>query len=1045
MIRLLCFLVFSTTFFTHAQVSLDLELVCDTEDVCGQELWTGETNFSNGKVNIYVNDIINYEDEHIEVIVIQSNIINTGNYENPQNLELNYESDTLYNGLISSSDSIPFIIINGISIYSYPGFSYSLSFILNIEGTVTTQTIDVFKLYAFDEDFGFEIFRPDCFEYIVDENYVYNVPDTFFYCNQQITNINDFCGQILNNAYIFDGLFQEIHALVFSDSIPSNINAPEANNHYVGMLPEMQFIDESSFQSNNYYVKLYLYNIDCWSFECEEQIWYEEIPEAQIIPIIQAQICEEPDIDLDFSISCISENYCAYDFWNERDLSVYLNTVNGSNTDSVELTIIIPDEAGISSIEMDHYTAEPNFYNWLAKTDTLYHGKVLPSDELSLFDYVFYSYEINNIRGGEFVYFHAEKDGQTAVYQMVLKPSRLGVNPRKHELPCEESVSADVKVIHNFPDTLEYCGLNDLEFCMVTYPGGSVIDPTSTSSYLLVFEEENAPEYIGKFGHTYGSEYTPQNHIPYEQLPFMHKVENWAFEGNEVKKVYKYQYIEDYDHVSGNFLSGYQRVSEFESFHIKLSSNIYYEILPAITPCFFEPIVTLPNGENMSISYFLDPNTNDIVPFSEFDGLLETLVNSSGCDSLFYTPIILNAACMIDESSINFSETTIEDGIDGLILEVPSIDELYQEGFNITFTWLTDIQPISPSQNIIVNEPDVYILVVSVEGYEVDYIIEYIITDCDLNSDETLLAPLSACEPISIGGEDYETVGEYEYIQELTNQYGCDSIVSQIINIHAPDEIVLSLVESCEAVTINDETYNTPGTYEHIQNLNNQYGCDSIVTQEITILLEDEVILAPLSACETLTIDNATYDIPGEYEYTQIYTNQYGCDSVTWQLIEVFPQPEISINEGNDTIFATEEMILLEAFYENGFIVWSNGESNNVIIVSESGNYEVVLSDDNSCGNTATVYVDFSIVNRQTPPWATAIQLFPNPASDFCNISNIPASVQNIKVYTIDGKIIEEIIPEESIKINTFDWRTGCYFIQFISDNQQFSKRIIKY
>jgi len=110
-----------------------------------------------------------------------------------------------------------------------------------------------------------------------------------------------------------------------------------------------------------------------------------------------------------------------------------------------------------------------------------------------------------------------------------------------------------------------------------------------------------------------------------------------------------------------------------------------------------------------------------------------------------------------------------------------------------------------------------------------------------------------------------------------TAQNGCDSLVILSLTLHHDEQSSLS-VDACDSYlwSANNTTYGSSGSYQHT--FSTIHGCDSVVTLNLTIL-ESTSSTTTLSACNAFTWDanNTTYSASGTY-YTTI-SNAAGCDS----------------------------------------------------------------------------------------------------------------------------------------------------------------------
>jgi hypothetical protein len=116
------------------------------------------------------------------------------------------------------------------------------------------------------------------------------------------------------------------------------------------------------------------------------------------------------------------------------------------------------------------------------------------------------------------------------------------------------------------------------------------------------------------------------------------------------------------------------------------------------------------------------------------------------------------------------------------------------------------------------------------------------------------------------------------YVDTITNTLGCDSIVTLDLTINQPTSETVQ-VSSCKDYTWaqNSGVYNSSGTY--MDTITNTYGCDSIVTLVLTINQPSADTLTVINCGDYTWLQNAiTYSSSGIYADT--LTNRFGCDSI---------------------------------------------------------------------------------------------------------------------------------------------------------------------
>jgi hypothetical protein len=148
-------------------------------------------------------------------------------------------------------------------------------------------------------------------------------------------------------------------------------------------------------------------------------------------------------------------------------------------------------------------------------------------------------------------------------------------------------------------------------------------------------------------------------------------------------------------------------------------------------------------------------------------------------------------------------------------------------------------------------------------------------------SDSLLFAEICEPEEFTWNGQVYDQSGMYT--QVFTNVQGCDSVVTVDLTVLPLDFTIISeMICEGDSYIWNGESYEEGGTYS--QSFPNQYGCDSTVTLELTVLPEVQTVL------DTALMIDVPYN--GNY-YSQdttlleTYLDVNGCDSTVITNINV--------------------------------------------------------------------------------------------------------------------------------------------------------------
>jgi len=148
--------------------------------------------------------------------------------------------------------------------------------------------------------------------------------------------------------------------------------------------------------------------------------------------------------------------------------------------------------------------------------------------------------------------------------------------------------------------------------------------------------------------------------------------------------------------------------------------------------------------------------------------------------------------------------------------------------------------------------------------------------DLTINNSNSGVDVITACDSYTwINGTTYITSNS-SATQVLPNVYGCDSLVTLNLTINYSKSSNDSLVV-CDTAIWNGNTYNSTGIY--VDTLQTIHGCDSVVTMDLTVNYSNTGVDV-ITACDNYTwIDGTTYTSSNNTA-THTLTNIDGCDSV---------------------------------------------------------------------------------------------------------------------------------------------------------------------
>ncbi|HLP54932.1 MAG TPA: T9SS type A sorting domain-containing protein [Fluviicola sp.] len=308
----------------------------------------------------------------------------------------------------------------------------------------------------------------------------------------------------------------------------------------------------------------------------------------------------------------------------------------------------------------------------------------------------------------------------------------------------------------------------------------------------------------------------------------------------------------------------------------------------------------------------------------------------------------------------------------------------------------------------------------------------------------TILNESATTIPVSVCGsytwpqnnQTYTTSGQHAVT--LTNMLGCDSTVTLDLTILPATGSSVNALE-CISYTWpqNNQTYTSSGQYT--DTLANAFGCDSIITLNLTIL-NGSTTVETISACNSYTwsANGTTYMASGQYNET--LTSVLGCDSLVTLDLTITPPP---------TATATDDGLGTLTGTAGNQVQWIDCNSNTAIAGATSttfsptvnGTYAIVVNYGPNCSDTSNcLMVNYIGLNESK---MSDVLIFPNPATDEVYIT-FPGESVEVTVNDAQGKFIfrQVVVPGESVSLAQLE--TGVYLFVFITEQGKTVKRVVK-
>jgi hypothetical protein len=288
-------------------------------------------------------------------------------------------------------------------------------------------------------------------------------------------------------------------------------------------------------------------------------------------------------------------------------------------------------------------------------------------------------------------------------------------------------------------------------------------------------------------------------------------------------------------------------------------------------------------------------------------------------------------------------------------------------------------------------------------------------------------------------GNTYTNSGSYS--ANLTNQEGCDS--TAILNLTITNSSSSSVnATECESFTwaVDGNTYNSSGTYTAV--LQNQAGCDSTITLNLTINAADSVNEV-VETCDSFfwDVNGQTYTSSGQYN--ESFTNVNGCDSIRYLDLTI-NTVNVGVTVIDDTVLQANAVGAEYQWIDCGTNNPINGETNQIFNPSSNGSYAVQVIE-GSCIDTSAC-ITISILDLVHSEFEEGFELYPNPTIG--NITIEFGSVQDeieLSLINTPGQIVRHEFYSNTDKIEfMLTEAPGVYFVKIASGSRQAYIKVLK-
>jgi hypothetical protein len=152
-----------------------------------------------------------------------------------------------------------------------------------------------------------------------------------------------------------------------------------------------------------------------------------------------------------------------------------------------------------------------------------------------------------------------------------------------------------------------------------------------------------------------------------------------------------------------------------------------------------------------------------------------------------------------------------------------------------------------------------------------------------------------------------------------------------------------------------------------------------------------------------------------------------------------------SVTLDNFVLTAVEEDMNYQWIDCNDNLAWIPGENDQSFVPSQDGTYAVIITQDATCIDTSDCILVEGGASTVNHSFEAGIDVYPNPVNDHLNIFSMNAAITTVSVYTMEGKLVEEVeINANEALMNTSNWTKGAYQVVIRSSDSMLVRKVIK-